>query len=215
MIAPQYQVKLEGVEQDAKAIRNIAPTLKKELDSKIKSVLRPILIEAQSNLPSTEDIRPSGWAKGGFRRFSGIGPLAQDQTRGFVAYDGARAKQGLKTVTPRTKKNTTGFVGAYGIRQTDAGGAIFETAGRGTAASRARTRASRSRNPNASRDFIRTIEKYYGVIPTARRDGNDKGRALIKAFDNNRSRAFVAVRAAISDTMSKIQNQLNNNSREV
>lgn len=211
MISPQYEVKIIGVEDDIKAFRKLAPELKKELDKEIKGLLRPILIEAQSLYPSTDQVRPSGWRKGGFKRFNGIGPLAPDQTRGFVAYDGSRAKAGLRTVTPKTRKNTTGFVGFYGIVQRDTGGAIFETAGRGSQASRARSRTSRSRNPNASRDFIQAVEKYHGVLPTARGEGNDKGRALIKAFDNNKSRVFGQVRDALRKTVSKVQTQLDNN----
>jgi len=215
MNSPQYEIRLENTKEDMKVIRSLAPDLKKELDKNIKAILRPILVEAQSYLPSTSDIRPSGWSKGGFKKFSGIGPMTPDQTRGFVAYDGTRAKQGLKNITPRIKKNISGFVGAYGIVQRDTAGAIFETAGRGSKASRSRTRASRSKNPNASRDFIQTIEKYYGVIPTAKGDGKDKGRALIRAFDNNRLRAFVAVRAAMSETIKKAQTKLDDNAKEV
>ena len=215
MNAPQYEIKLIGVEQDIKTIRFIAPELKKELDKNIKAIIRPIVVEAQSYLPGTSDIHPSGWQKGGFKKFSGIGPLSPDQTRGFIAYDGMRAKQGIKAVTPKTKRNTAGFVGFYGAVQRDAAGAIFETAGRGSKASRSRTRASRSKNPNASRDFIQTIEKYYGVIPTATGRGNDKGRALIRAFDNNKTRAFVAIRAAMNEIIKKTQIKLDNNAKEV
>lgn len=210
MNSPQYEVELVNVERDIKIIRFIAPELKKELDKNIKSVIRPIIVEAQSYLPGTSDIHPSGWAKGGFKKFSGIGPLSLDQTRGFIAYDAMRAKQGIKAVTPKTKKNSAGFVGYYGAVQRDAAGAIFETAGRGSKASRSRTRASRSKNPNASRDFIQTIERYYGVIPTSRGQGNDKGRALIRAFDNNRVRAFVAIRAAMNEIVKKTQTKLDN-----
>jgi len=215
MNSPQYEVELLNVEKDIKIIRFIAPELKKELDKNIKSILRPILVEAQSYLPGTSDIHPSGWSKGGFKKFSGIGPLSPDQTRGFVAYDGTRAKQGLKTVTPKTKRNSSGFVGYYGAVQRDTAGAIFETAGRGSKASRSRTRASRSKNPNASRDFIQTIERYYGVIPTSRGQGNDKGRALIRAFDNNRLKAFVAIKAAMNEIVKKTQVKLDNNAKEV
>ena len=215
MNSPQYEVELLNVQKDIKIIRFIAPELKKELDKNIKSILRPIVVEAQSYLPGTSDIHPSGWAKGGFKKFSGIGPLSPDQTRGFVAYDATRAKQGIKAVTPKTKKNSAGFVGYYGAVQRDAAGAIFETAGRGSKASRSRTRASRSKNPNASRDFIQTIERYYGVIPTSRGQGNDKGRALIRAFDNNRLKAFVAIKAAMNEIVKKTQVKLDNNAKEV
>ena len=208
MNAPQYEVKILNVKEDIKTFQKLAPELKKELDKEIKGLLRPILVQAQSLYPATDEVRPSGWRKGGFKKFSGIGPLTQQQTRGFISYDGSRAKAGLRTITPKTKKGTSGFTGFYGIVQRDAGGAIYETAGRGSQASRSRTRASRSRNPNASRDFITTIGKYHGVLPTARHEGNDKGRALIRAFDNNRGRVFVEVRAALRNTISKLQKQL-------
>ena len=208
MNAPQYEVKILNVKEDIKTFQKLAPELKKELDKEIKGLLRPILVQAQSLYPATDEVRPSGWRKGGFKKFSGIGPLTQQQTRGFISYDGSRAKAGLRTITPKTKKGTSGFTGFYGIVQRDPGGAIYETAGRGSQASRSRTRASRSRNPNASRDFITTIGKYHGVLPTARHEGNDKGRALIRAFDNNRGRVFVEVRAALRNTISKLQKQL-------
>ena len=208
MNAPQYEVKILNVKEDIKTFQKLAPELKKELDKEIKGLLRPILVQAQSLYPATDEVRPSGWRKGGFKKFSGIGPLTQQQTRGFISYDGNRAKSGLRTITPKSKKTGTGFTGFYGIVQRDPGGAIYETAGRGSQASRSRTRASRSRNPNASRDFITTIGKYHGVLPTARHEGNDKGRALIRAFDNNRGRVFVEVRTALRNTISKLQNQL-------
>jgi len=208
MNAPQYEVKILNVKEDIKTFQKLAPELKKELDKEIKGLLRPILVQAQSLYPATDEVRPSGWRKGGFKKFSGIGPLTQQQTRGFISYDGNRAKSGLRTITPKSKKTGTGFTGFYGIVQRDPGGAIYETAGRGSQASRSRTRASRSRNPNASRDFITTIGKYHGVLPTARHEGNDKGRALIRAFDNNRGRVFVEVRAALRNTISKMQKEL-------
>lgn len=216
MNTPQYEVKILNVKEDIKTFQKLAPELKKQLDKDIKGLLRPILVEAQGLYPSTESITPSGWAKGGFKKFSGIGPLNIDQTRGFIAYDGSRAKAGLKTITPKAKKNSTGYTGFYGIVQRDPAGAIFETAGRGSKASRSRTRASRSRNPNASRDFIQRLQTAYPpALPTARHEGNDKGRALIRAFDNNRGRIFVEVRTALRKTIDKIQNTLDNNAKEV
>lgn len=209
MNAPQYEIKILNVKEDIRTFQKLAPELKKELDKEIKGLLRPILVEAQGLYPATDEVRPSGWRKGGFKRFSGIGPMTQEQTRGFISYDGSRAKSGLRTITPKTKKGVSGFTGFYGIVQRDPGGAIYETAGRGSQASRSRTRASRSRNPNASRDFITTIGKYHGVLPTARHEGNDKGRALIRAFDNNKGRVFVEVRQALRNTISKMQNELN------
>jgi hypothetical protein len=216
MNSPQYTVKLENVVEDIKIFRTLQPELRKKLDKEIKSLLRPILVEAQNYLPANDEVHPSGWRKGGIKRFSGIGPLNIDQTRSsFVAYDVNLARAGLKTITPKVKKDVRGYVGYYGITQRDVSGSIYETAGRGSRASRSRTRASASRNPNASRDFIRAIEKYHGVLPTARHEGKDKGRALIRAFDNNRGKVFLEVRMALRETIAKLQNQINNNAKEV
>lgn len=195
---------IQGLSETVGALERFAPDLKRSLDKEIKGVLSTVVSEARDYLPF--DVRPSGWQRanvgGGL-----IGPLAQGEKRGpsFPVYDGGKAKAGIKSVAPTTKKNSSGFKNAYGVIQRDAAGAIFETAGRGSKASRARTRASRSTNPNASQQFIETVEKYYGVIPTAKHEGNDKGRALIKAVDNNKKNAQAGIFRAIESAEKKAQ----------
>jgi hypothetical protein len=208
MNTPQYEIRLLNVQEYAKVLRFIAPELKKELDKEMKSLMRPILVEAQSLYPATERIHPSGWRKGGWKKFNAIGPLTQEQTRGFPSYSQDRARSGLRILTPKSNKKAGGFTGFYGIVQRDPGGAIYETAGRGSAGSRARTAASRSKNPYASRQFIQTVQAYHGVLPTARHQGNDKGRALIRAFDNNRSKLLGQVQDALKTTMTRLQKRL-------
>jgi hypothetical protein len=98
------------------------------------------------------------------------------------------------------QKTTSGFRKVLmGVIQRDAAGAIFETAGRGSRASRSRTRASRSTNPTASQDFIQAVEKYNGVLPTSKGLGKDKGRALIRAVDDNKAKAQFAIFEAIKE----------------
>jgi hypothetical protein len=203
-----YRIEMQGLTENIIALERFAPDLKRQLNKEIRGILAPIVLEAKSYLPSNSEIHPSGWQKGGFKRFNGIGPLSQDQTRGFIAYDAERAKSGIKQTAATTKKDGTGFRNTYGVIQRDPGGAIFETAGRGSSASRSRSKTSRSRNPQASQHFIGVIQREHGVLPTARGEGKDKGRALIRAVDRNRFKALNAIREAVDKASAKAQSRV-------
>lgn len=207
MNSPQYTIKFDNVGETVAALERFAPDLKKALDREIKKVTGKIVGEAKEFLPF--NVRPSGWMRE-MKNASFVGPLQQGKSRtsGFSTYDATKAKGGIKAVSPSSKRTGSGFTNAYGVIQRDKAGAIFETAGRGSGASRRRTRASRSTNPYASQQFIQTVEKYYGVIPTAKHDGNDKGRALIKATDNNRKEAQGKIFAAIKEAEKKAQTRM-------
>ena len=215
MDSPNYRLSIQGLSSTISALERFAPDLKKALDKDIKVVLSKIVVEARSNI--ADPIHPSGWARE--NKNSGlIGPLQAGQGRGsFVPYDAAKARAGIKTVSADTKSSARGFRNSYGVIQRDKAGAIFETAGRGSKASRARTRVSRSTNPTASQDFIEAVSKYNGVLPTARGLGQDKGRALIKAVDENKKNAQRAIFAAIKEAEHKAQARMdaNLNEREV
>ena len=203
MDSPNYRLSIQGVSKSIRALEEYAPDLKKALDKDIKRVLSHIVNEARGHIPF--DIHPSGWAREN-KNAGLIGPLQVGKSRGsFVRFDAAKAKAGIKSVSPRFSKTTSGFKGAYGVIQRDAAGAIFETAGRGSRASRSRTRASRSTNPTASQDFIQAVEKYNGVLPTSKGLGKDKGRALIRAVDDNKKKAQRAIFEAIKEASSKAQ----------
>jgi hypothetical protein len=212
MISPNYRVSISGVNQSIRALESFAPDLKKSLDREIRGVLSEIVSEARGHIPGS--IHPSGWARQN-KNAGLIGPLQQNQSRGmFVRFDAAKAKSGIKATTPSSKPTSSGFRNSYGVIQRDAAGAIFETAGRGSKASRARTRASRSTNPTASQDFIGVIEQNYGVLPTAKGLGQDKGRALIRATDDNKKNAQRAIFEAIKVAESKAQQRMDKIERE-
>ena len=209
MDSPNYRISIQGLNNTISAIERFAPDLKKQLDREVKGVLSAIVNEARGEIPF--DIHPSGWARE--NKNSGlVGPLQQGQSRGlFVRFDAAKAKAGIKSLSPTSKSSQTGFRNSYGVVQRDKAGAIFETAGRGSRASRARTRASRSTNPTASQDFIGVIQNTYGELPTAKGLGQDKGRALIKAVDNNKKSAQRAIFEAIKNAESKAQARMDEN----
>jgi hypothetical protein len=209
MDSPNYRISIQGLSSTISAIERFAPDLKKQLDKEVKGVLSKVVTQAREHIPF--DIHPSGWAREN-KNAGLIGPLQQGQGRGsFVRFDAAKAKAGIKSTSPSSKSSATGFRNSYGVIQRDAAGAIFETAGRGSKASRARTRASRSTNPTASQDFIQAVEKYYGVLPTSKGLGQDKGRALIRAVDDNKKNAQRAIFEAIKDAESKTQARMDAN----
>lgn len=215
MDSPNYRMSIQGVNSTITALERFAPDLKKSLDKDIKGVLSKIVNDAQGYI-MPQGVHPSGWAREN-KNAGLIGPLAQGKSRGgFINFDVSKAKAGIKPVSPRSQNTSSGFRNAYGVIQRDKAGAIFETAGRGSKASRDRTRASRSTNPTASQDFIEAIEKYYGVLPTAKGLGQDKGRALIRAVDDNKKNAQRAIFAAIKDAENKAQTRMdmNLNNRE-
>ena len=213
MDSPNYKIQVSGYNNSVRAIERLAPDLKKALDKEVRGILSTIVNQARDHIPY--DVHPSGWARE--NKNSGlIGPLQQGQSRGlFVRFDAAKAKAGITSASPSNKSTASGFRNSYAVIQRDKAGAIFETAGRGSKASRARTRASRSTNPGASQDFIQTIEKYYGVLPTAKGLGQDKGRALIPAVDDNKKPAQRAIFEAVKIAEQKAQARMDANEREI
>ena len=213
MESPNYKIQVSGYNNSVRAIERLAPDLKKALDNQVRGILSTIVNQARDHIPY--DVHPSGWARE--NKNSGlIGPLQQGQSRGlFVRFDAAKAKAGITSASPSNKSTASGFRNSYAVIQRDKAGAIFETAGRGSKASRARTRASRSTNPNASQDFIQTVEKYYGVLPTAKGLGQDKGRALIRAVDDNKKPAQRAIFEAVKIAEQKAQARMDANEREI
>ena len=202
MDSPNYRISLQGLSSTISAIERFAPDLKKALDKDIRVVLSRVVSEARSNIP--DSIHPSGWAREN-KNTGLIGPLQQGESRGlFVPWNTSKARSGIKSVTATSKSNARGFKNSYGVVQRDKAGAIYETAGRGSRASRARTRASRSTNPKASEQFIGVLQDEYR-LPTAKGLGQDKGRALIKAVDDNKKNAQRAIFAAIKDAEKKAQ----------
>lgn len=213
MDSPNYKIQVQGYNNSVRAIERLEPDLKKALDKQVRGILSTIVNAARGHIPF--DIHPSGWAREN-KNAGLIGPLQQGQSRGlFVRFDAAKAKAGITSTSPSSKSTASGFRNSYGVIQRDKAGAIFETAGRGSKASRARTRASRSTNPSASQDFIQAIEKYYGVLPTSKGLGQDKGRALIRAVDDNKKPAQRAIFEAIKIAEQKAQARMDANESEI
>lgn len=110
---------------------------------------------------------------------SGWNPRQFNQGK-FPTFSAATAKSGIGFKTTASKPNRRGFQSYAKLFNKSAAGAIYETAGR--------------KNPNGvtpqGKQFIKNMGGLYG-------DGKERGRALYRAYANNRGAAKVAIVNAI------------------
>lgn len=184
-------VEVKGVVDLRKALRKFEPTLAKELSAEMRRELAPIAREAKGFIPSSSPM--SGWRA---RSFS--------EAR-FPFFNASLMKSGIGFKTTASKPNRRGFVSQAQIFNKSAAGAIYETAGRknpqgqpwvGKNAGGTGKGVSRSVNPTAGATFINNLGALYG-------DRNDRGRAIYRAYANNRGAAKVAILKAIDTSVDK------------
>lgn len=111
--------KVKGALELRQALKKFEPELLKETSQEIAGFLKPIVRQARGFLPSNDNV-PSGWLK----RPTAKGRWA---TR---YYNQAEAAKGITYRTNPGKENYRGWVALASIYNKNAGGAIYETAGR-------------------------------------------------------------------------------------
>lgn len=111
--------RVKGALEVRKALRQFEPELAKETTKEIAGFLKPVVKQARGFLPSNADA-PSGWLK----REGAGGRWAERY------YDETEARRGISYKTSPSKENRRGFTALASIRSKNAGGAIYETAGR-------------------------------------------------------------------------------------
>jgi hypothetical protein len=163
------QVKVEGVKQTRKAIRQFAPDLNKELNAELKKALAPIAKKARGFAPS--DSPMSGWR------------TSADQSS-FPAYNFGVVKAGIGYSTKPGKTTRSGFTSNAKIFNKSFAGAIYEVAGRkndqgqewvGPKAGGTSKKVSRSINPRAGAQFIENL-------PDLVNSSKGKGRLIYRAW---------------------------------
>ena len=180
------RVKIEGVKQTRKAIRQFAPDLNKELNSELKIALSPIAKKARGFVPA--DSPMSGWSN---RSFS--------EAR-FPMYDARTIRSGIGFTTKPGKTTRSGFTSNATIFNKSVAGAIYETAGRanngqgqpwvGPKAGGTSKKVSRSINPNAGEKFIENL----GPLTSSTKG---RGRLILKAWAQDQGKAYGAALKAI------------------
>jgi hypothetical protein len=178
---------VSGVIKLRKALREFEPELAKATQKEIVAALKPIVVAARGYLPANDDV-PSGWLK----RENAGGRWA---TR---FYDQATARRGIVWKASPSKTNRKGWRSIASIVNKNAGGAIYETAGRKTLGHQ-----GKSKNPEAGQKFIEELSKT-GELKSSdyqKRTGRNAmkftGRAMFRAFAEDQGKATAAVQKAL------------------
>jgi len=154
-------VEVKGGRELRVALRKYTPDLAKEVNKEIASYLQPVVRQARSYLPSQAPL--SGWGK----------PVSSSETinyRPFPRYNGLKARRGVGYTTVPSKPNKQGFSYLAQIFNSEAGGAIYETAGR--------------KHPNGRPTYTR-VQKREGAPNTVFQFSKKSGRESVDYYDSN------------------------------
>lgn len=178
------RVKVEGVKQTRKALRQFAPDLNKELNAELKKALAPIARKARGFAPSNSPM--SNWGKSA-------------ENSSFPAYNFSAVKSGIGFSTKPGKTTRSGFTSNAKIFNKSFAGAIYEVAGRkneqgqpwvGTKAGGTSKKVSRSSNPQAGAQFIANL-------PELVQSTKGRGRLIYRAWAQDQGKANGAAIKAI------------------
>jgi len=124
------------------------------------------------------------------RGYVTVSPLSNWAREGgrFPRFDASVIKRGIGYKTTPSKPNRSGFRALAQIRNMSAAGAIYETAGRRPAGTK------KSSRPN----FAEAMGPLTG-------SGNDRGRLIYKAWENDYGNATKAVLKAINNAAAKFK----------
>lgn len=207
-------VNIAGYAETLKAMKNFDENLYRDMNSNIKAVMIPIRDKARGYAPANASML-SNWTKAG----------SSSETinyRAFPKYDQAEVKRGI-IYRPGANKRLKGtaFNFSYYVANRDAGGAIYETAGRQSGlggrptshvvASRHKInkryttssgtkRDNNSLNPNAGRQLMAPMGPLVGVRSPelfAGASAKNVGRLIFRAWAEDQGKAQTAVVKAI------------------
>ena len=208
---------VENAIQVRLALKRFAPDLAKETQDEMANALRPVVARARGFIPADSKLL-SGWVKG-------TASIDTINYRAFPTFSSSDAKRGLGYRVTPSKPNKSGFVSLARIQQANAGGAIYETAGRlspngkrqGPIVDRYKNgvydqtthtgkQYSQSLNPNAGKQFIDALDATGQIVDAnnqtgaGRRSRKMRGRAIYRAWAEDGGKTNAAVIKAIEKT---------------
>jgi hypothetical protein len=207
------------------ALKKFTPDLAKETQDEMANALRPVVARARGFIPADSKLL-SGWVKG-------TASIDTINYRAFPTFSSSNAKRGLGYRVTPSKPNKSGFVSLARIQQANAGGAIYETAGRlnpngrrqGPVVDRYRNgvydqtthtgkQYSTSLNPNAGQQFVDNLNAA-GPLVNARPKGlqgrptrKQTGRAMFRAYAEDNGVALTALIKAIENAKVKFEEKM-------
>jgi len=207
------------------ALKKYMPDLAKETQDQMANALRPVVARARGFIPADARLL-SGWVKG-------TASIDTINYRAFPTFSSNDAKRGLGYRVTPSRPNKSGYVSLARIQQSNAGGAIYETAGRlnpngkkqGPIVDRYKNgvydqtthtgkQYSTSLNPNAGQQFMDSINST-GPLVNARPKGmqgrpsrKQTGRAMYRAYAEDNGVALTAVIKAIENAKVKFEEKM-------
>lgn len=207
------------------ALKKYMPDLAKETQDEMANALRPVVARARGFIPADAKLL-SGWVKG-------TASIDTTNYRAFPTFSSSDAKRGLGYRVTPSKPNKSGFVSLARIQQSNAGGAIYETAGRlnpngkrqgpivdrylnGVYDQTTHTgkQYSTSLNPNAGQQFMDNLNSA-GPLVNARPKGmqgrpsrKQIGRAMYRAYAEDNGVALKALIKAIENAKYKFEEKM-------
>lgn len=188
-------VRLEGAIALRKALRKFEPDLSKELQREMAHFLKPVVKKSRGYVPAESSVL-TNW------RASNASDTAK-----FPYFDYKLAKRGIGYKTTPSKPNKHGFRALARIENKTASGAIFETAGRKNPQGQpwnpksGSNNYSHSANRNAGKQFIEALNRVAPIGGSKL----DKGRAIFRAFEEDRGKAQDGVIRAIEKAAAKFR----------
>lgn len=217
-------VALKGAAELRTALAQYAPDLSKETQKQLGKALRPIVAKARGYLPADSQVL-TNWT-------SADASYETTNYRAFPKYSQAEARKGVRYSTRPTKPNRQGWSSLVSIKNTSAGGAIYETAGRKNPQGAPRFTPSRftpatyretgkgfnkSLNPNAGKQFIDNLNTT-GKLVNAREAGKVgrgtrkmTGRVIFRAWAEDNGKALQAVITALDVAKNRFNDRTNVN----
>lgn len=191
---------VKGVTEAKRVLRRVDPELYKEMNSRITRSMAVIRNEARSMVPDTVF---------GLRNFQDTGFERQSRStrkRAFPAFNGALVRRGLTYSLGKKKASKTGFSALYSMLNSNAAGAIVETAGRLHSNG---DPASQSNNPQAGAHFINALNTGIGTLKESGKGQTSKGRLMAAALAGKRDALASDILKAIDQTIGTLQREVN------
>jgi len=178
-------VSVKGGIELRKALKQFSPDLAKALPKEMALALKPVVRAARGYMPSESQII-SNWSVFGKNITANSSAFSNAKFPKYVA-SVVKANVGYKT-TP-SKPNARGFRSLAQLFNRTRAGSIYETAGRKTPGSL----------------FVRNISKKYSN--DLQGDGAFEGRAIYRAYEEDRGKAQDGVLRAIEKAKDNLNNK--------
>lgn len=204
-------LEVKGLTEFQKELKRLAPDLHKEMKITWKTVLSGVAQKAKGFIPSSA---PRGLEQWGIERptHHKVGVYGA-----FPKWDSRAAKAGITYRTTKSRANYYGFVSYMRIRNKNAIGAIYETAGRKNPNGAGGTGKYASDNPNAGAHFVRRIQNGNPLVKAGERPTDRKGwgRVIFKAWAEDKDKATAEIIRSIEHAKIKLEARMASSKREV